>query len=446
MWQGSASAAGFATQQFGGEHGSVVESNPTALYYNPGALGFSEGTEVGLYGSLAVHGASWTHKPGPDEPPDPTTTGTGRLLNVFGGATIAASTHLTKNLVVGGGFFAPFFGLSHWAKNDAYSDSTQFPAAVDGPQRWFGIDGKIEVLYFSVGAAYRLGPLSIGATGNFISSTVSAFQARNAASTGVPDPKSEARAYFDVQGYSGSFAAGATAELVPGQLWLSGSYQAQPGMGPQAIDGDLFITLPKMQPQHYNVTFHQTLPDIVRAGVKLRPKKLPWEFRVFGDYTRWSVMQTQCVVEKGGSCQVGNMGEQLTGGTVLGFIRRFWSDTWGVRAGASYWVNPAAELFLGLGYEVGAVPDSTLAPDLPDANNLLGAIGGRFALTDYLFLLASYTHIQYLDRDNTGKSTLKSINGTASSPGWSYPTVEGNGGGQYSQFAGVFSGNLEAIF
>jgi hypothetical protein len=67
-------------------------------------------------------------------------------------------------------------------------------------------------------------------------------------------------------------------------------------------------------------------------------------------------------------------------------------------------------------------------------------------VTDYLFLLASYTHIQYLDRDNTGKSTLKSINGTATSPGWSYPTVEGNGGGQYSQFAGVFSGNLEAIF
>jgi long-chain fatty acid transport protein len=38
-----ASAAGFATARFGGEHGTVVTTNPTALYYNPAGLGFSEG-------------------------------------------------------------------------------------------------------------------------------------------------------------------------------------------------------------------------------------------------------------------------------------------------------------------------------------------------------------------------------------------------------------------
>src|SRR5271165_63830 len=160
-WQGSAGAAGFATQTFGGEHGSVVETNPTAVYYNPGALGFSGNTSFGLYGALAVHSVTWTHQQASDDYPDPpdaqgADTGKASLLNVFGGASLGASTHLTKNLVIGGGFFAPFFGISHWDKNNAFANSQKYPGAVDGVQRWFGTDGKIEVLYFSASAAYRL--------------------------------------------------------------------------------------------------------------------------------------------------------------------------------------------------------------------------------------------------------------------------------------------------
>src|ERR1019366_905724 len=70
-WPGRADAAGFSSQQFGGEHGNVVETNPTALYYNPGALGFSEKTNLGLYGTLALHSLTWTHPQAADDYPDP---------------------------------------------------------------------------------------------------------------------------------------------------------------------------------------------------------------------------------------------------------------------------------------------------------------------------------------------------------------------------------------
>src|SRR5271165_6872149 len=85
-WQ--ASARGFATQTFGGEHGSVVETNPTALYYNPGAIGFSGNTGIGLYGALAVHSLTWTHAKAVDDLADPkdgqgANTGKATLLNVF---------------------------------------------------------------------------------------------------------------------------------------------------------------------------------------------------------------------------------------------------------------------------------------------------------------------------------------------------------------------------
>ena len=117
---GTAEAAGFASQQFGGEQGNVVATNPTALYYNPGALGFSPGTALGVYGSLAVRHATWTHQQAPSDIPDPANaqgadTGEARLLNVFGGASAAGTTHL-GNLVIGAGFFAGYlvYDMTHY--------------------------------------------------------------------------------------------------------------------------------------------------------------------------------------------------------------------------------------------------------------------------------------------------------------------------------------------
>jgi long-chain fatty acid transport protein len=450
---GTAWAAGFATQQFGGEQGNVLATNPTALYYNPGAMGFSEGTGLGLYGQLAIRTATWDHPQAASDIPDPSgaqgaDTGKAKLTNVFGGPAVAGTTHI-GNLVIGGGFFAPFFGVTHWAKNQSFAGS-MFPGAVDGPQRWFSIDGKIEVLYFTAGAAYRLGPLSIGATFNAISNTVSDYLGKSANGTPATIPQ-EGRSFFDVHGFDASFGAGAMLQIVPDQLFLAGSYQAQPGLGQQALNGTSNQTL-FGRTTTFPVTFYQTLPDVIRGGIKLRPKGIPWEFRVFGDYTRWSKMQTQCVVIKGDPCSVvpvdgstnPNQGAQnsMQAG-VQAFFRRNWNDTYGIRAGASYWVKPEIELFVGAGYETAAVPDSTLAPDLFDANNFLGAIGGRFALTDMLFVTASYTQLEYMNRNNVGKSTLNTLpNGTQ----LNLPTLEEDSGGTYTQWVAVFTGNVEAIF
>jgi long-chain fatty acid transport protein len=50
----TAAAAGFAAARFGGEHGNVTEHNPTAVYYNPGALALSEGVRLYVDGTLAL--------------------------------------------------------------------------------------------------------------------------------------------------------------------------------------------------------------------------------------------------------------------------------------------------------------------------------------------------------------------------------------------------------
>jgi long-chain fatty acid transport protein len=91
-----------------------VTTNPTALYYNPAGIGFSEGTHVFLDGQLAMRNATWEHTLAPTDPPDPpggegANAGRAHLFNVFGAPALGATTKL-GNLALGAGLFVPFGG------------------------------------------------------------------------------------------------------------------------------------------------------------------------------------------------------------------------------------------------------------------------------------------------------------------------------------------------
>jgi long-chain fatty acid transport protein len=437
-----ARAAGFAAARFGGEHGTVVTTNPTALYYNPAGIGFSQGTNIFADGTLALRSATWEHAVSPNDPVDPMGaegqgSGKATLFNVFGGPMLGATTKL-GNLAFGASLSVPFGGRASWDKNNQFANNTQFPLAVDGVQRWHGIEGALTFIYLTAGAAYRIGPLSIGASGNLVLSSVKSLQAKGFAFVGKPEPNNEGRADVDVSGTHGSFAVGAMLEAIPDRLWVGASYQAQPGLGPQVLKGTLTNTyLGSSAP--FPVKFNQALPDIIRLGARFRPNPT-MELRVFGDFTRWSVMKTQCVVldQKDYQCAVNPDGSDASGnGAVLQNLRRRWNDTVGIRAGISQWLKPTIELFGGLGFETAAVPDETLDPAIGDANNISAALGARFGILPSLFVAGSYTHIQYLSRDNTGKSELtQSVK----------PTARPDGGGKYSQFIGLFNANVQYTF
>jgi len=246
-------------------------------------------------------------------------------------------------------------------------------------------------------------------------------------------------------------------EAVPDRLWLGASYQAQPGLGPQILKGS--VTEVSGQAPYYSdtgttkytVDFHQSLPDIIRAGVRLRVSDTV-ELRVFGDLTRWSVMKSQCVnlADKapGTACYVHPDGTAAPApgssvtSAVFTNIPRDWKNTYGIRVGASYWVKPEIELFGGVGYETAAVPDATLEPGAMDADNIGIAAGARIRITRTLYIAGSYTQLQYLDRDNTGKSILAANNGMPVQQ----PTYQQDGGGKYTQWIGIFDGNIEAKF
>ena len=463
---GRADAAGFASARFGGEHGTPIDTNPTALYYNPGAIGFSEGINLFLDGQIALRHATWSHQapaPGASDQPDKEVgnSGTASLFNVFGGPALGATAKL-GNFAVGGGLFVPFGGRVNWDKNNTLTAQQKetYPNAVDGVQRWHIIDGALTFIYATVGAAYRLGPLSIGATGNLIISQVDLTQAKNASgsSGGLPDTTNEGRAALDASGVNGSFGLGAMFEAVPNHFWLGASYQAQPALGQQTLTGNLTVTnvpiagMPPPTSTVFPVTFTQALPDIIRAGAKWRLND-SLEFRVFGDYTRWSVMKSQCVAletkNPNGSlvqhpCLVHADGSDATPGAyVQTNLTRNWNDTYGIRVGGSYWTQREIELFAGLGYETGATTDATIDPATMDANNVGIALGGRFFLFNSFYFSVSYTHLQFFDRDNTGKSTLETMpNGM----GVSNPTAQQDAGGKYTQWIGIIDLNAQKQF
>jgi long-chain fatty acid transport protein len=342
------------------------------------------------------------------------------------------------SFVVGAAAYAPFGGEVRFDRSERFA-SSMYPGAADGVARWHVISAQTRSIYATLGAAYRWGPLSFGLSGNLIFSSLELLRAQSL--RGDNDLTREGRSHLDVSGVNGSFGAGLMVEALPERLWLSASYQAQPGLGVMNLNGSVQLdsTVPKSEDSLVqDVTLHQVLPDIWRIGARFRPTPNS-ELRVAADWTRWSALRTQCIALRNTGCQVTANGDAAPGSGTVQNIRRYWSDTLGARLGGSYWLSPATELFAGLGYETAASPDTTLDPLLADANNVALAAGARLELVHTWFVAASYTHLQFLPRDNTGKSALADaeVAGTTRRP---------DGGGRYSQWVGILNANLLKTF
>jgi long-chain fatty acid transport protein len=419
-------AAGFASARFGGEHGHVTTTNPTALYYNPAGIALSPGPSLFVDGVLAWRRGSWEHVAVAAERPDPpdaqgANSGRAELSNLFGAPMIGASFPLGR-LSLGAAVHVPFGGRSHWSPNSAFAGHARYPLAADGVQRWHSIEGALTFVYGTLGAALRLGDLAIGVTGNLVRSSVSSTQAKNVVGNGEPDTSREGRVVLDVTGLQASFGLGALWQVLPDRLWLGASYQAQPGLGEMKLDGTLKSSYAGDRTE-FAVTLHQALPDIVRVGARFRPLAA-LELRLSLDRTRWSALVSQCASLRGTACQVFPSGADATAElNTIQNIRRRWRDTYGVRLGASHFASERVELFVGAGYETGAAPDETLEPSLMDGNNLTGALGGRFQVLPGWSLLLTGSYVYYLPRNNIGMSRLLDAE---------LPTRRADGGGRYN--------------
>lgn len=433
-------ASGFETAHFGGEHGTPVSPNPTAIYYNPAALAETQGTMIMGEYQLALRSASYTHSAAPSDVPEPpgakgANDGQGTLFNVVGAPFLGASTKI-GNLALALGFFVPFGGSEKWDQNAKFKNNTQYPGIVDGPQRWYSISGSIISLYFSFGAAYKIPGtgLSLGASANLINTSINSLRAR--VLTGTDDITQEGRSLLDVNGWQGSFGVGALYEFLPNKLWMGASYQARPNVaGGMKLNGTL--TAVSFGAETINkVSLYQDYPDIVRWGVRWKPGERS-EVRVFADWERWSNFKDQCISQQNTPCAVNPDGSAANGTTPTQNLPRRWQDGFGVRAGGSYWVSTPIELFGGVGYDSNSVPDAHEEPVIMDIKQINVAIGANLDVGKHLQLGLSYTEFFGIPRDTTGESQNAQFQAPSKGP---------DAGGKYTQFIGVINTSVLVKF
>lgn len=465
-------ASGFLVARFGGEHGHPTTDNPTAIYYNPAGLSLLGGTRLFVDGALAWRSLTFNRDPGgidnlledgeggagtPVGDGVAANSGEASLFNVLGNPFFGVATDFgVKGLGVGLAFYVPFGGSTVF---DDAASSDLYPGAIDGPARWWVIEGTIRSMYLSTALSYRFedARLSIGAGFNLILSQMNTVRARNADGSDhlVSGGRlQEGRGLIDASGVHASFSLGVIWEPID-HLLIGASYQAQPGLGNMVLDsGEMTLILgggPTDDIQPIDVEVHQQLPDVLRVGARYGAPRA-WEVRLFGEYARWSVLTDHCILDRSNPARRCSLTDPI--GKVI-IIPRKWKDAFGVRAGGSWWPSENVELYLGAGYDGNAVPDAFIDPALYDAPKGSIALGVKLDLIeDSLILSASYTQIIYgqrviaprgrvpVDPNDPDGATMSDI----SDLGVSEDVRQPDAAGTYDTAIGLLDVNLEYRF
>lgn len=448
-----ASGGGFAVARFGGEQGHPATDHPTAIYFNPAGLALGTGLRIYGEGVFAFRTLSYDRpveainnvlepgETGAGTPADAVATNSGEasLTNMLASPFFGVVADLgVPNLAIGAAVYAPFGGQAEWDENEEFEGSDMYPGAVDGVQRWSTIDGELRSLYFTLAGAYRLpGPrLSFGVGLNLIRSSILTVRARNAPGTDdlITDTGNliEGRSLIDVSGTHLSASAGVTWQPMT-ELTIGASYQSQPGFGTMTQSGTLVNKLGATPALESNIDLEQQLPDIVRLGAAYRATP-DLELRLSGDYQRWSVFENQCLLDgddPDANCDFlasGAPGPDAAG--IVVNIPRNWKDTYSVRAGGSYWLNPAFEINTGLVFDSSAVPDEYVDASLIDMNKVIAIAGLRYALmSQQLILGLTLNNVFYFQRTVEPRERDDDGNQIGPEP----PSAVPDGAGTYKQ-------------
>jgi long-chain fatty acid transport protein len=447
-------ASGFMVARFGGEHGHPMTDNPTALYYNPAALTLGKGTRLYIDATLAYRSVTYTRPAGAisdlggNTPTDALSvnSGTAQLNNWAAAPFMGLATDFgVKGLGVAIGISVPFGGGASWSPNDGLTEDqkSDYIGGEDGVQRWWSIDSSLKTIYYTLAVAYQVHKkISFGLALNYVSSSIDTIRGKTV--DGSDDLLNstgglkEGRSYLSAKGKHFSLGAGLLYQ--PNKDWRIGySYQSQPDFGEMRMSGTLNISQGNQPGSSTPKDLLQEIPDLHRFGIAWRMSSKV-ELRLFGDYIGWSALENQCIVEKGETCSIDP--KTGKGKAVLNIIRQ-WEDAWGLRLGASYWLNDDFELYTGGGYDGNAAPDQGVDPSLFDMDKISLAAGLRMNfLTQKLRVAFTYTQVIYFSRD----IALQTDSDGIATNGFAPPSRSPSAAGKYEQAIGVGNLNIEYRF
>lgn len=455
----TAMASGFSSARLGGLHGNAVSIAPTSIYWNPGAIGKLEGHHLYLDGMFALRHGSFTA-----EREDPGNAGRNTLGENGNNFIISPAVAFTtdfggSNVVLGAGFYVPFGGQASWGKVDVPSGSPDIVS--DGPQRWYNIDGSIQQLTGTLGAAVRTDDktFSAGLMLNLNIFKIDTLRARNADGSdeilNSDGSIKEGRSRMTASSVDLSVGLGAHWNSKDQRWAVGASWQTGPNIGgSQTLTGDLINQFGPGERSTAQIAVRQTMPHAARLGLAYRFVEDPveegddptikGEIRLGAEMTTWNQFQSQCIADgksaDDGSlydvCKTDKNGVVEENDRLIQNLVRDWKIGYGVKLSGSYYLNDRIELGAGVGYDSNAIPDHTLDPALMDMDKIAFDLGGNFQVVDWLAIMVQFTEVMYLTRDTNGNPGL--------SEGYSQKNSQPSSGARYTQ--NIFITNVGAHF
>lgn len=347
---------------------------PSTVFYNPAGLAFLKGFNLAV-GGLAVLPSFGYSDPEGRRPSEKAVFEVTMIPHLYASYTFGESA------AVGFGFNAPF-GLS-----------LKWPVGFAGEGVSAGVDMKMPTIH--VGGAFRPIPqVSVGATLRVVPATLEMLQRFQTVSDAGDLVYGFAYLGANAVGVGGSF--GITARPIE-RLHLGFSYMSRmkftfKGSG-AFYPGDGVSDTSVFHDQGGQA--EMVTPDILSFGVGYQfLENLYFEFDF--NYTLWSVYKELKVAFDNDPSGV------LTS---QGVQKKDWKDTPTFRLCGEYRPIPAVAVRLGGGYDVSPAPDSTLGPELPDANRIFVNLGGGYLYAPLgLKIDVAYTLVLFRPRTVTSSS------------------------------------------
>lgn len=422
----TAMASGFSSARLGGLHGNAVSISPTSVYWNPGAIGKLEGTQLYLDGMVALRHASY-ERTGASDPLNNGKNSLGKNgMNLILSPAVALTTDFGgSNVVLGAGFYAPFGGQAVWGRTNTVADDAPERFVNDGAQRWFAIDGVIRQLTGTLGAAVRTNDrtFSAGLMLNLNVFQIDTIRARGGDGTDTVmsgGSISEGRSHLDASGIDLSIGLGAHWNSLDQRFAVGASWQSAPNLsGEQVLTGTLTNQFGPGAPASGNVSVRQVMPHTFRLGLAYRfvdpntsegeEPRVRGELRLGGEVTTWNKFQSQCIVNDDAIgdrhirdiCRLDENGLSEPDEAIVQNLVRNWNVGYGVKLSGSYYLNDRIELGAGVGFDSNAIPDNTLDPALMDMNKIAFDLGGNFQVAKFLSIMVQFTEVLYLTRDTS---------------------------------------------
>ncbi len=383
----TAAANPLSVANFDGLRGDPVYTGGFSLYWNPAALA-APGWDIALDAQLIARQASYYRDPVTNKVPANEVAANSGLATI---GTVGAVPGIAGrwgralgpvDVGFGLGVFVDEGGSGNWDKN--YRAPTQYPGAIDGPQRWSSISSQLLMPDIALGFAvrHRRTGLSIGFTPMLVVGSFATVRARNidqsedlVDSSGNPK---EGRAYFSGKGNGFSAIVGIRWDIKPGWA-VAATYQRGAHL---KLEGDLTVAFGTLAPASERAYLNLPIADTIRLGGELRVNR--WlSLRPMLELVLWSILQQHVF-------------SSAADNTPLLIIPRRSDNVYGAFLRADARLSSRWKLLLGIGGEKGPTPSSTMDPGFGENSHVELGLGALAALSHRVDLSATFNYQYYL--------------------------------------------------